>query len=795
MAATTKAQRMAAIKKRGEAERAAMASDMAAFEARMAAVDKQIARKNEERHLEANKTIVAPFNPAFVDRTNVTYANSTQDGGRNQPKPVVPPIYNNSSQDGGRNQRSGYAAHNGVPAMNAAVAQVQNAAPTKVPSSPIKASSGGVTPWASLSSGWVNPFTNEVEDTGKAAGRSVGGTVDNIVDGASAYGGMVYDAAGNLINNTSDAASGFVEGFLGSRDPSEKAEVVPGLPTRPTTQADVDAYGRKASPMDIRPTTQADVDAYSREEAAAPSDVPSATPEVVSDTANPKELVPALEPITLPDAAVSTIAPPSTETAAEVDARIKEEFEASKADATETGTDDGSGINLKTFEATDGEGNKIPVPPEQVKGIFDKASDLFGDIFSASDLKRMTLYTLGGLLSGGSFGGSFKWAGMKVMEEQSIAKANQAKKDEKTLDYERIVARELTSTDAATLAAMTLREHQAIAARLLASTNATKAEIKALALKNYQELTLNTSRDNSIRQSEATLAAKQLTLDAKNVRVGQPTSTTQGYNAQGIANMPFLEATQRYGKNDTKYFTVDVPGSLFDSKADDSLVTVELNGFKKWARLPENRHLGIDLAKGNNSDNLDINQLEKVMDIADKLSGTVEKAFDNSELDSLAASESVASHLIARGYKITNPEELAHIRHLTALTANDAAAYARANGNMRIDNMAPFFDKAALSVAAGAPGEGVWGIKHTTRLLGKVSYTSVDTKKVGLLAKTLLDKAGGDFGIVKREFEKMYNHYTKVKAGDVPGEEIPLLKFEADENEFYAWATKKLAKT
>jgi len=58
----------------------------------------------------------------------------------------------------------------------------------------------------------------------------------------------------------------------------------------------------------------------------------------------------------------------------------------------------------------------------------------------------------------------------------------------------------------------------------------------------------------------------------------------------------------------------------------------------------------------------------------------------------------------------------------------------------------------------------------------------------------MLDKAGGDFEVVKTEFEKMYKHYNKVKAGEVPGETIPTLTVLGDENEFYVWATKRLAK-
>jgi len=638
--------------------------------------------------------------------------------------------------------------------------------------------------WNSFSDGWDG---YEGMGISEGIGHFAGGLYDTAAAGADYIVDSAVQGAKNDYNRASDIASSTWAGFTGS---NKQEAVVPEIAPYVTRQAPPSVL---SPPIKNNPApTAAQIENYGYADPYPTDTVVPAVDKTVDPTVKAETAaVPVLEPLTLPDAA-ATVVPEKAESVEEVTARVEREYEASKI--TDTGTDDKSGINTSTFEATDGEGNKIPVPPEQIKGIFDKASSIFGDVFSGPDLKRMTLYTLGGLMSGGSLEGSFKWAGMKVMEEQGISKANQVAADAKTLDYERLVARELTATDEAELTALTLQEFTRLTAEALAGTNATKAQVAALALKNYQELHLNTLRDNSIRQAAATTGAAQLKLNAKNDRVGQPTSTTEGYTAQGIPNIPFLEATQRYGKNDTKYFTVDVPNTLFDTEADGSLIAVELNGFKKWARLPENRHLGINLAKGNNSGNMEVNQLKRIMEISDKLAGTVEKAFDKSDLDSLAASESVAAHLVARGYKIDNIDELVHIRHLTALTANDAAAYSRANGNMIINNMAPFFDKAALSVAAGAPGEGVWGIKHTTRLLGRVSYTSVDTKKVGLLAKTMLDKAGGDFEVVKTEFEKMYKHYNKVKAGEVPGETIPTLTVLDDENEFYVWATKRLAK-
>jgi len=95
----------------------------------------------------------------------------------------------------------------------------------------------------------------------------------------------------------------------------------------------------------------------------------------------------------------------------------------------DTGTNQKDEYDILTGTAKDGNGTDITPTTEkkeEAKSIFDKASGLFGDIFSAADLKRMTLYTLGGLMTGGSLGGSFKWAGLQVMNEQQAASKNAA---------------------------------------------------------------------------------------------------------------------------------------------------------------------------------------------------------------------------------------------------------------------------------------------------------------------------------------------------------------------------------
>ena len=116
--------------------------------------------------------------------------------------------------------------------------------------------------------------------------------------------------------------------------------------------------------------------------------------------------------------------PPVQETIAELTKRLGEEYDNSQTD-----TPDASSVDVKRGIVKDGNGNVVDVPPGQVQGIFNKASELFGDMFTAADLKRMVLYTVGGLVTGGSMEGSFKWAGMQVMKEHSANEQNQATKD------------------------------------------------------------------------------------------------------------------------------------------------------------------------------------------------------------------------------------------------------------------------------------------------------------------------------------------------------------------------------
>ena len=137
--------------------------------------------------------------------------------------------------------------------------------------------------------------------------------------------------------------------------------------------------------------------------------------------------------------------PPEEETLESITKKAGAEF-----DDQQTGSPDKSSYS-PDGSLKDGEGNEVAQTKEEKernKGIFDKASELFGDIFTAADLKRMVLYTVGGMITGGSIEGSFQWAAGKIMEENGIDKQNQLVKDAADdADASRIKAAALATTE------------------------------------------------------------------------------------------------------------------------------------------------------------------------------------------------------------------------------------------------------------------------------------------------------------------------------------------------------------
>jgi len=297
------------------------------------------------------------------------------------------------------------------PAAQAAIAQVQNAPAQKVPSlgdtiDPHKKK--GITPYTfmpSVSSIFVDPIFDSAAETAKKFGGQVGGVVDNITAGASAYGDMVAGAIDNTLNNTSGIASGFAEGFSNSDTPTTVAPIQQKPPVTNQQQALLSGNNDTLAPV-IPPADVAEqLKVLKAKEDANPEGESRQGPV----PGNRKQPV-----------------PPIPETLASITRKAGEEF-----DSQQTGSSDASSYS-PDGSIKDGNGDEVIQTEEEKernKGIFDKASELFGDIFTSADLKRMVLYTVGGLITGGSMEGSFKWAGMQVMKENGINEQNQATRD------------------------------------------------------------------------------------------------------------------------------------------------------------------------------------------------------------------------------------------------------------------------------------------------------------------------------------------------------------------------------
>jgi len=738
-------------------------------------INKQIAYRNNRKNQLVPQINVTKGNGQVIPAYGATGSFPPVSSGVTASYPTA--IYNNTSQDGGRNQRSGYAAYNGVPAMGAAVTQMQSAKPTEVPL--MSNNSSGLNPITSAVSGWVNPFKEGAEATGEAAGRSIGGTVDNIVDGVTAYGGMVADAAGNLVSGTSDAASGIAAGFTGSRDPKS---VVPNLPTRPTTQSDVDDYSRSnVVPMNTRATTDKDVSDYSRtpintDDVVAPKLEAAKTPTLdLSKTSTGSKydhLDPdpdKVEPVIVPGPSGDTLVKPLTEEQVAAEA-VKT--------ATDTGTEDLSGVNTQTFEATDGNGKKIPVEPEQVKGIFDKASSLFGDTFSGSDLRRMTLYTLGGLLSGGSLQGSFKWAGMKVMEEQGISKANQAKKDEKTLEFERTLKGKEIDQDNRELTAENLAETnieaKAIVAQATLDWNNATGQAKIVAAKVLAQAKKQADKITRL------IAADKV---KRNDKTGSTTGTEHTYRVEGLEKYGITDvvAQEYYINGTSKGWRVANP--MYGQEGQPEYISKAL--FKRM--LYEDYNGSWKKGEADLPSESVEKRADRISKFSGEISGSIEKIFGPDNLDAgMQAASSVQTYFDSRSFDLSDATEQGHARQIAIRTAVEAKNDAM-NGKGGT-TLAPYLDKYAFSVKAKSSGGGVWALPNSTG--------TVDTKKINILIDKMRGSAGGEsgsrenFDLARDRFVDYYKDYSTQKSNDT----LPTnIKFGDDENEFFAWLTAKLA--
>ena len=130
MVATTKAQRMKAIKENAEKERARIAAETLAFDKRTAETNKRIAEMMRQKDLRASNTTVAPFNPSFLDITAPKVdIRSSLFANRNQP--ALPPM--NTEGKLMRDQAVTNVPQSFIPPMNTEGKLMRDQAVTNVP--------------------------------------------------------------------------------------------------------------------------------------------------------------------------------------------------------------------------------------------------------------------------------------------------------------------------------------------------------------------------------------------------------------------------------------------------------------------------------------------------------------------------------------------------------------------------------------------------------------------------------------------------------------------------------------
>jgi len=379
-----------------------------------------------------------------------------------------------------------------------------------------------------------------------------------------------------------------------------------------------------------------------------------------------------------------------------------------------------SSLNVEKGTAKNAKGEDINIAPPVIKGVFEKASSLFGDIFSAADLKRMTLYTLGGILTGGSMEGSFQWAGMKVMEEQQTTKNNEATIEAERLKFERDMFRldkqyaqddkkQSNLFDFSKETASILSAGRADAAKLIADASLLDSNARARA----QVLA------NSV-MAKATLAAQTIKANAllgaattkfnreQNKNNGKATGTTRDWAIEGFPGLTEATSIQydlgALGKK--SIVTYKDPNTGEDKRE-------YLTDFKAMIR----KMGGGKISENQESVNNRAEQSKIIGDWSKSLREPFENLFDregkiaglSNPLNPEHAIASAGNYWDTRGYDLASYGQRNIAKQATILAAGDAAKYAASTGN-EIFSIDPFIDKQVFSVEALGAGTGVWQI-------------------------------------------------------------------------------------
>jgi len=438
-------------------------------------------------------------------------------------------------------------------------------------------------------------------------------------------------------------------------------------------------------------------------------------------------------------------------------------------EASVTPSDDGlpggTSVNPSKGTATDNNGEPLPIKEDQVKDIFGKAASGFGDIFSGPDLKRMTLYTIGGLLSGGSLQGSFKWAGMKVMQEQGIKQANKVAADAKTLDFKRDVAKAATVTQVAK-----------DAAKELVVTNRNKAEVLAEATRLYREGDINAKIE----------AAYVL---AENTRT----------NANIKAFHDLVKDQNKFNKSTGERYRYVVTGGELDGK-NIPIVEYKMEGGNKWfAETPngliplsefesaiadENSPYYGSVHKYNASDTRKGRADSMNAYINGGVKDNIRATWKSHGLDpdkSVKLHSSILPYMKDKGYKIYDANLQMDLLNVITLAVDDAAKDVAYN-NKPVDNIGPYVNKMLISTAINAPNQGAWHISGSDN-------KSVDPNIIEKFTDQMMKDSGNNYMQVKEAFKGYYSDFKAArKAGTLKDE-----KLLDGENQFSVYLRKKLA--
>jgi len=433
----------------------------------------------------------------------------------------------------------------------------------------------------------------------------------------------------------------------------------------------------------------------------------------------------------------------------------------------------------------DGEGKEVVQTKEEKernKGIFDKASELFGDVLSAADLRRMTLYTIGGLLSGGSLEGSFQWAGMKVMQEQGEAKIAQAKLDEKALENKNIVAREDTKAKAL------LKSQGKSADALLAAQQQSDDAALEAALVSAKAARDRYEWDNENRILAADVLAKRtaaiarLTAEGKD-KTGQPTGEKKYFqieskvlNGKGIDS---FTAERYYIDNNAQGWRVKNPYAGQEGHGN----YIPQDVYEAWVAQYDG-----SIALGR-PELPSVTAKAEAKDVTSFIDSSIipqmEKEYKRLELDynaNLAAS--VTPFFLDHQYTVGNTLVQSTIRQAVGLATTKALKHEKFSGE-KVNDISPYLQTMLLSTVAGAPGAGVWAIEQ-----GDSSKGAVDVAKTAVLGNKLMELNDGNWNKAAGAFKVFHTQYKKqLEDGEYDTSKV---KLNTGENHFYVWLHKAL---